>query len=67
MPWGPTVTMFDASLYGEALITTLATVEDQRREARFAVRGGCTAWTGISSLRASEPWSDIPNTFSDIY
>eukprot|EP00959_Pyramimonas_sp_CCMP1952_P062682 1310586-Pyramimonas_sp.AAC.1 len=41
-PWGPMVMMFDASLYGGAPISRAATVEEQLREARYAVRGGWT-------------------------
>ncbi|CAK0828932.1 unnamed protein product [Prorocentrum cordatum] len=52
-PWGPMVMMFDASLYGGALISAAATVEEQRREARYAIRGGWTVWTGISSSWAA--------------
>ncbi|CAK0860440.1 unnamed protein product [Prorocentrum cordatum] len=57
-PWDPTVMMFDASLYGGALISTVATVEEQRREARYAVRGGWTVWTGISSSWAADAWCE---------
>ncbi|CAK0856436.1 unnamed protein product [Prorocentrum cordatum] len=57
-PWDPIVTMFDASLYGGALISTVATVEEQRREARYAVRGGWTVWTGISSSWAADAWCE---------
>ncbi|CAK0805124.1 unnamed protein product [Prorocentrum cordatum] len=52
------VMMFDASLYGGALISTVATVEEQRREARYAVRGGWTVWTGISSSWAADAWCE---------
>ncbi|CAK0855196.1 unnamed protein product, partial [Prorocentrum cordatum] len=58
MPWDPLVTMFDASLSGGAIIGTESTREEQRREARFAVRGGWTVWTGISSSWAAEQWSE---------
>ncbi|CAK0805132.1 unnamed protein product, partial [Prorocentrum cordatum] len=57
-PWGPMVMMFDASLYGGALISTVATVEEQRREARNAVRGGWTVWAGISSSWAADAWCE---------
>ena len=58
MPWDPIVTMFDASLYGGALITTEGSLEELRREARFAVRGGWTVWTGISSSWEADFWPE---------
>ncbi|CAK0870310.1 unnamed protein product, partial [Prorocentrum cordatum] len=57
-PWGPTVMMLGASLYGGALMSTVATVEEQRREARYAVRGGWTVWTGISPSWAADAWCE---------
>ncbi|CAK0885631.1 unnamed protein product [Prorocentrum cordatum] len=58
MPWDPTVTMFDASLYGGAIISAQADTQEMRREARFAVRGGWTVWTGISSSWAADSWAE---------
>ncbi|CAK0850701.1 unnamed protein product [Prorocentrum cordatum] len=57
-PWDPTVMMFDANLYGGTIISTVASVEEQRREARHAVRGGWTVWTGISSSWAADSWCE---------
>ncbi|CAK0891907.1 unnamed protein product [Prorocentrum cordatum] len=40
MPWDPTVTMFDASLYGGAIISAQADTQEMRREAYRRVAEG---------------------------
>ncbi|CAK0806068.1 unnamed protein product, partial [Prorocentrum cordatum] len=57
-PWNPTTMMLDASLHGGTIIATSSTVEEQRREARCAVRGGWAAWTGISPSWVAGTWCE---------
>lgn len=44
--WYPETYMYDASAHGGAVISTTATVAEQRAEARWATRAGWCGWVG---------------------